>query len=107
MTKFSRMENSKSKLIGKNFNFHSNLQIKSSLIKNFPCCYQKVFCNWNKYLSSPVSVTSIIVSQFLWFNKHILIEKQSLLFPTMLNNGLNYVDQLFDNNGEIKDWKTI
>ena len=43
------------------------------------------------------------MSPFLWFNKYRLIEKQSFLFPTMSNNGLNYVAQLFDNNREIKD----
>ena len=47
------------------------------------------------------------MSQFLWFNNHILIEKQSLLLPIILNNGLNYVAQLFHNNGENKDWKTV
>ena len=41
--------------------------------------------------------------QFLLFEKYIIIDKQSFLFPTMSNNGLNYVDQLFDNNGGIKD----
>ena len=25
----------------------------------------------------------------------------------MSNNGLNYVSQIFHNNGEIKDWETI
>ena len=37
----------------------------------------------------------------------MLIEKQGFLFPTMSNNGLNYVGQLLDNNGETKDWETI
>ena len=33
--------------------------------------------------------------------------KQSFLFPTMSNNGLNYVGQLIDNNKELKDWEII
>ena len=94
-------------IVGKNFNFHSNLLVKSSLIQNLPCYYQEIFCNWYKHLSSPVSVKSTIMSQFLWFNKDILIEKKGLLCPTMSNNGLNDVGQLFDNNGEIKDRETI
>ena len=37
----------------------------------------------------------------------MLIEKRSFLFPIMSNNGLNYVGELLDNNGETKDWETI
>ena len=78
-------------------------------MQNVPCYYQKIFCSWYKHLSSSVSVTSAIISQFLWFNnnKYMLIEKQGFLFPTMSNNGLNYVGQLLDNNGETKDCETI
>ena len=47
------------------------------------------------------------MSQFVQFNKYILIEKQSIIFLTISNNGLNYGGQFFDNNGEIKDWETI
>ena len=89
--------------LGKNLNFHSNLLAKLSLILIFPCYYHEIFCNCYKFFS----VISTIMSPFLWFNKYRLIEKQSFLFPTMSNNGLNYVAQLFPNNREIKDWKTI
>ena len=41
------------------------------------------------------------------FNKYIQIEKQKFLFRIMPSNGLNYVAQLFDDNGEIKDWEII
>lgn len=47
------------------------------------------------------------MSQFVQFNKYILIEKQSIIFLTISNNGLNYGGQFFDNNGEFKDWETI
>lgn len=45
--------------------------------------------------------------QFVQLNKYIVIEKQSIIFLTISNNGLNYGGQFFDNNGEIKDWETI
>ena len=45
--------------------------------------------------------------QFVWFNKYILHEKQSFIFSTMSSNCLNYVGQLFDNNGKNRDWETI
>ena len=64
--------------LGKNFNFHSNLLVKSSLLKDFTRYYQEIFRSWDKRLSCPVSVTSTIMSQFLWFNKFIQIENQSI-----------------------------
>ena len=78
---------------GKNFIFHSNLLVKSSLRQNssfllqtsfFPC-----FRNSNNYVSF-----------------YGLLEKESFLFPTMSNNGLNYVSQLFDTTGKIKNCET-
>ena len=41
------------------------------------------------------------MSNFLWFNKQILIEKSPSFF-FFLDEGLNFVYQLFDNNGSIK-----
>ena len=91
----------------KSFNFHFNLMVKSSLIQNFPTCYQEIFFNYYNYLSFPVSVTWAIISQFLWLNKDTLIEKQSFLFPTMSNNSFYHLGQILDNKGEIKDWEAI
>ena len=93
--------------LGKNFNFYSNLLLKSSLIHNFPSLLSRNILQLVQTSFFPVSVTSTIMSQLSWFNEYILIEKQSFLFPTMSNSGLNYVGQLFDNNEEIKDWNTI
>ena len=50
---------------------------------------------------------SCILSNFLWFNKHILIEKKSIFFRDFFENGLNFVYQLFDNNGNVKSWCSI
>ena len=50
---------------------------------------------------------SCILSNFLWFNKHILIEKKSIFFRDFSDKGLNFVYQLFDNNGNVKSWSSI
>ena len=93
--------------LGKNFNFYSNLLLKSSLIHNFPSLLSRNILQLVQTSFFPASVTSTIMSQLSCFNEYILIEKQSFLFPTMSNSGLNHVGQLFDNNEEIKDWNTI
>lgn len=55
-----------------------------------------------KYLSGSVSVTSTIVTQFLCFNKSIMIDSKRIFFTNILNKGINYVDQLFKTNGKIE-----
>ena len=50
---------------------------------------------------------SYIVSSFLWFNKHILIEKKFIFFRYFFDKGLKIVYQLFDNNGNVKFWGSI
>ena len=47
------------------------------------------------------------MSSFLWFNKHILIEKKSIFFRDFSDKGLNFVYQLFDNKGNVKSWSNI
>jgi len=93
--------------LGKHFRFHSNLLIKSSILQNFPSYYQEMINNWSKYLSSDVSVTSTIMSQFLWYNKYILIDKRSFNISDMSDKGLNYVGQLFTAEGKIKSWEIV
>ena len=43
----------------------------------------------------------------LWFNKYILIEKKSIFFRDFSDKSLNFVYQLFDNNGSVKSWGSI
>ena len=47
------------------------------------------------------------MSQFLWFNKHILIDGKSFIISDMSDKGLNFVGQLFNESGKIKYWENI
>ena len=48
---------------------------------------------------------NVILLLFRNFNNYFA--EQSFLSPTMSIKALNYVGQLFNNNGKIKDWETI
>ena len=50
---------------------------------------------------------SCILSIFLWFNKHILIEKKSIFFREFPEKGLIFGCHLFDNDRNVKSWITI
>ena len=59
------------KYFGKNFKFHGSLDIPQYLIRKMPEFYREILLNWSKFLSYDPSVPSTILSQYLWFNKHI------------------------------------
>ena len=62
---------------------------------------------WSSSFFASSELPSCILSNFLWFNKHILIEKKSIFFRDFSDKGLNFVYQLFDNNGNVKSWSSI
>ena len=45
-----------------------------------------------------------ILSQYLWYNANIQIDKTSIHFSRFSEKNINYVSQLFNNNGSIKKW---
>ena len=47
------------------------------------------------------------MSNFLWFNKYILIEKKSIFLRYFSDKSLNLVYQFFDNNGSVESWGNI
>ena len=72
------------KLIKKSFGdhpkFHSNLSFNTSYVKHFPCFYKNILLNWKQYLSTDPETISGILSQNLWFNKHIITDNPIVNF---------------------------
>ena len=96
-----------SKYFGKSFKFHSCLSFDRKLLIKFPKFYKNVFFQWSNSFFASSELPSCILSSFLWFNKHILIEKKSIFFRDFSDKGLNFVYQLFDNNRNVKSWSNI
>ena len=67
--------------ICKNFKFHSNLDLRKTLLRKFPklCYINEMLYKWGTFLSSPNS-PSAIISQFIWFSKKIQIDKMHVFF---------------------------
>ena len=59
--------------LGKNFKFHSNLEVSHSILCKFPKFYNEIFTRWGKHLSSLATLPSSVTCQFIWCNKHIHI----------------------------------
>ena len=93
--------------LGKNFKFHSNLDISHSVLCKFPKFYKEILIRWSKHLSSPATLPSTVAWQFIWYNKHIQIDNKSIYLYKFSNRNLNFVGQLFDTDGKFKLWECV
>ena len=48
---------------------------------------------------------SCILSQYLWYNVNIPVDKTSINFSRFSVENIHYVSQLFNDNGSIKKWQ--
>ena len=91
-----------SKTFGSMFKFHPNLTFEKDLLKQFPAFYRSIFNNWKTYFFNSPEFLSWILSEFLWFNRHIKIDNEPVYFKLFLEHGINFVYQVFDKNGIAK-----
>ena len=67
----------------------------------------------SKYYSSQPSLTSTIISQYLWFNSFIEIDKEIVFIGSFQKNKkkqnthTNFVDDLIKENEKFKTWEQI
>ena len=53
------------------------------------------------------SLPSSVVSQCLWNNENIKIDYKTIFRSSLSTKGINFVDQLFQNNQQIKKWDEL
>ena len=95
------------KSFGSHFKFHSNLLFNISCINNFPSFYLDIFCNWKKNFSNNPETPSCILSQYLWFNKIIIVDNSYVNFTNFSNENINFMSDLVNENCNFKSWKTL
>ena len=95
------------KTFGNNFRFHSNLDFDDNFIKIFPKFYQTILLDWKNYLSNSPTVISTMANQFLWFNRYIKINNMPVFFKIFSDKKINFVKQLFKDNGCLKEWNEL
>ena len=67
------------KYFGKSFKFHSCLSFDCKLLIKFPKFYKNILFQWSSSFFASSELPSYILSNFLWFNKDISIEKKSIV----------------------------
>ena len=92
---------------GSSLKFHSNLFFKRNKIKFFPSFYKEIFLYWKKYLTRKAEIPSCILSQYLWYNENIQVDKNSIYLVRFSEKNINYVSQLFGPDGSIKKWHEL
>ena len=95
------------KSFGSHFKFHSNLLFNISCINDFPSFYLGIFCNWKKNFSTNPETPSCILSQYLWFNKIIIVDNSYVNFTNFSNENINFMSDLVNENCNFKSWKTL
>ena len=93
--------------LGKNFKFHSNLSVPNKTINSLPSYCKDIINSWCKYYSCTPKVSSLISSQFLWYNSYIKIDNEVVCYKDFADKKINFVSDLFDENGELKSWQKI
>ena len=95
------------KYFGKNFHFHPNLSFNLSLVDSFPEFYKQKLINWSNYFASNFEVPSCIQSNFLWYNKHLLIDNRPVYLQSSTGKNVNFPDNLLDDSGNFKSWNEL
>ena len=84
-------------------NLDYKLRNKVLLLKIF----KETFYNWEIYFNTPPEPCSCILSQLLWYNKYVWINKKTLNFKRLSDRNVNFVMDLLDNSGKIKSWNVL
>ena len=93
--------------LGKKFKFRSNLSIPNNTINSLPSYYKNIIISWCKYYSCTPAVPSLVSSQFLWYNSYIQIDNKVVCYKDFADKKINYITNLFDENGKLKSWQNI
>ena len=90
--------------------FHTNLCLLErfrQIPNDLPLFYKELVLTWEKYSVSKSLTVGQIVIQSLWNNKFIHTKSKSLYDESLVSKGIMTVSNLFDNEGELKDWETV
>ena len=83
-------------LTNKYFHFHPNLSFNLNLVDSFPEFYKQILINWRIYFVSNSKVSSCIQSNYLRYNRHLLIDNRPVYLQSLADKNVNFLDNLLD-----------
>ena len=93
-------------MFGNSFRFHSNLAFKRHA-KSFLHYYRDLLLNWKRYFWQKTEATSYILSQNLWFNQCIEVDKEPVHLANFSGKNKNTVSKTYDSNNSFINWNII
>ena len=78
---------------------------KLNTVLKFPSFYQDVFIKWINKFTSKTTLPSMIFFEFIWFNANIKVDSKPVYF--FCDKNLNFIGQLFNDNGNVKPWRDL
>ena len=92
------------KCFGSSIKFHSSLLFKRNKPNFSHLSIEKLFCTKKKHFAITNEIPSCILSQHLWYNVNIQVNKTSIQFSRFSETNIHYVSQFLNDNGSIKQW---
>ena len=76
-------------------------------MNDLPLFYKELVLTWEQYSASKSLTVGQIATQSLCNNKFIHTNSDSLYDELLVFKGIMTVSNLFDNEGELKNWETV
>ena len=76
--------------MGKEFKFHSNVKFPNNILGLFPLFYKEILGCCGRYYSQATTESSVIGSQYLWFNNCVNIDSKVVCFKGFSEKKLKY-----------------
>ena len=76
-------------------------------VKFFPSFCKEISLHWEKYVARKPEIPCCILSQYLWYNENIQVDKNSIYLVRFSEKNINYVSQLFRPDDSIKKWHEL
>ena len=84
--------------------FYPNLDPNTSILDTLPIFYKNIVNKWVSFSKSEPITASSVLSESIWYNRHIKIDSRSIQ-PTFFNIKENlFVHNLVNENGEFLSW---
>ena len=77
------------------------------MVDSLPEFLKQTFINWSNCFASNFKVPPCIQSNFLWYNKHILIGNKPVYLSSFSDKKVNFINNLLDCLEYFKSWNVL
>ena len=84
--------------------FHRNFISNQSLtlkVKQLPVFYEELVKYWEEISCFQPNCPDLILSESIWFNRFVSVEKKTIMFKDFSKIGINKIGDLYENDGKL------